>query len=78
MLIISETTQHILTNFFIIVVAEVYVNISQEAQLMLWNARAPHIYCALLELTKTHNYNLPVQSIHQIFQLATLVSYREA
>ena len=42
---------------------------------MLWNARAPHIYCALPELTKTHNYNLPVQSIHQIFQLATLVSY---
>ena len=42
---------------------------------MLWNARAPHIYCALPELTKAHDYNLPVQSIHQIFQLATLVSY---
>ena len=32
----------------------------QEAQLMPWNARAPHIYCALPELTKTHNYSLPV------------------
>ena len=49
--------------------------VKQEAQLILWNARAPHIYCALPELTKTHNYNLPVQSIHQILQLATLVSY---
>ena len=26
--------------------------IKQEAQLMLWNARAPHVYCALPELTK--------------------------
>ena len=29
---------------------------------MLWNARAPHIYCPLPELTKTHNYNLSVYS----------------
>ena len=38
---------------------------------MPWKARASHIYCALPELTKTHNYNLPVQSTHHIFQLAT-------
>ena len=49
--------------------------LKQEAQLMLWNARASHTYCALPELMKTHNYNLPVQSIHQIFPLAEYAYY---